>query len=331
MRAMRALPHIDYESHPAYLELLDQAAARRDEALERLEPHLEIKRRRLQEGAEVFASRRSTATGDSVADALVRDGAAGVRVDEALLEPLKSAAAPLLQALETLHQSRRLKGKPLKFQHTQTDLCLNGQWTEKAESSADLLSALIEKSGVVDLAETYYPGASTRLQNVCVRLNTERQPFFSRGDGEPDPQTIGMHIDSAASASLNGVIYLDEVGPEQGPFSYVRGSNHWEWELEDRIVRKAVDESRFQLVGDPVFLALPPELRRRANFGVDLLDDTPASQELRSREVRYCSDVCDMALFDSDGVHRGGNVQVGRRASILFVMAIEPKRARAAA
>ncbi len=331
MAAMRALPVIDYESHPAYLELLQEAAARRAEAMERLRPNLENKRRRLGQGAEIFHSRRTSASGDSVADALASDGATGVRVDEGLLEPLKVHARPMLEALESLHEGRRLKGKPLKFQHTQTDLCFNGEWTEAGGSCAAALDALIAGSGVIDLAQTYYPGSSARLQSACVRLNTERQPFFSRGDAVPDPKTIGMHIDSAANASLNGVLYLDEVGLEQGPFSYVKGSNHWEWDLEDRIIRKAVDESRFLTGGDPVFLALPPELRRRANFGADLVDDALESQELRSREVTFASDVCDLALFDSDGVHRGGNVRVGRRASILFVMAIEPAKARAAA
>jgi hypothetical protein len=331
MPAMRALPQIDYDSHPAYAGLHQEAEARRDEALERLAPMLEVKRRRLEREAEVFFGRRASSNGDSVADALARDGATGVRVDEALLEPLKSAAAPLLQALETLHSNRRLKGKPLKFQHTQTDLCANGEWTPEAEGAAALLEALIARSGVIDLAESYYPGSSARLQSACVRLNTEQQPFFSRGDAAPDPKTIGMHIDSAATASLNGVLYLAETGPDQGAFSYVKGSNHWEWELEDRVIRKAVDESRFQTAANPVFLGLPPELRRRANFGADLVDEAPESLELRSREITFASDVCDMALFDSDGVHRGGNVRSGRRRSILFVMSIEPIKARAAA
>ncbi len=327
---MRALPLIEYESHPAYLAFRDEAPRRREEALARLEPVLESKRRWLAKGAEAFANRRRQAPGDSVADSLARQGATGLRLEAALLDPVRTSAAPLLEALETLHLNRALKGKPLKFQHTQIDLRVHGEWTEAGLSGAPALEALIARSGVIDIAETYYPGFSARLHSACVRRNVERQPFFTRGDGVPDPKTIGMHIDSAATASLNGVIYLNQVGPEQGPFQYVTGSNHWDWELEDRAVRKAVDESRFSIAGDPVFLALPPDLRRRANFGADLTDETPESEALRSREAVFCSDACDMVLFDSDGVHRGGNVRLGHRSAILFVMAIEPAAAAGA-
>ena len=323
---MRALPRIDYDNHPAYLDLREEAPSRREEALARLEPILESKRRWLARGADTFSGRRASAPGDSTVDAVARDGAAGVTLAEALLEPVKSAAGPLLAALEVLHRNRLLKGKALKFQHTQTDLRVHGEWTESGALCADALDALISASGVIDVAETYYPGYSARLHSACVRRNVERQPFFSRGDSAPDPKTMGMHIDSAATASLNGVIYLSEVGDDQGPFRYVKGSNHWEWDLEDRAIRKAVDESRFSIAADSAFLALPAELRRRATFGADLVDEAAESAALCAGEVTFCSDGADMILFDSDGVHRGGDVRAGHRSAILFVMAIEPSR-----
>ena len=323
---MRALPRIDYDTHPAYVGVREQALSRRDEALERLEPILESKRRWLTRGAETFSVRRTSSPGDSTADAVARDGAAGVKLDETLLGPLRSAAAPLLAALESLQRNRGLKGKALKFQHTQTDLRVHGEWTEAGALCAEALDALISTSGVIDVAETYYPGFSARLHSACVRRNVERQPFFTRGDGAPDPKTMGMHIDSAATASLNGVIYLGDVGEDQGPFRYVQGSNHWQWDLEDRAIRKAVDESRFSMAAAPAFLALPPEFRRRANFGADLVDEAAESAALSAGEVTFRSDQADMVLFDSDGVHRGGDVRAGHRSAVLLVMAIEPVR-----
>ena len=324
---MRALPRIDYDSHPAYVALREEALSRREEAFARLEPILESKRRWLARGADTFFGRRASAPGDSTADAVARVGAAGVRLEDSLLGPLKSAAAPLLDALEALHRNRRLKGKALKFQHTQTDLRVHGEWTEAGALCADALDALISASGVIKVAETYYPGCSARLHSACVRRNVERQPFFSRGDGAPDPKTMGMHIDSAATASLNGVIYLCDVGHDQGPFRYVEGSNHWEWDLEDRAIRKAVDETGFGAAsGRKFFIQLAPEHRRKACFGYDLLDEFTASQELLAAERMYGSDVCDMALFDGDGVHRGGDVTRGHRASILFIVKLGRRR-----
>ncbi|HEY5409842.1 MAG TPA: hypothetical protein VIJ94_03845, partial [Caulobacteraceae bacterium] len=98
---MRALPAIDYDSHPAYVGLREEALSRREEALARLEPILESKRRWLARGADAFSGRRASAPGDSTADAVARDGAAGVKLEESLLGPVKSAAGPLLDALET--------------------------------------------------------------------------------------------------------------------------------------------------------------------------------------------------------------------------------------
>jgi hypothetical protein len=322
---MRALPQIDYDAHPGYDAFRAEGPARRQEALDRLTPALATKRRWLERGAEVFGV-RATSSADSTADTLARDGAVGLRLDERLLEPVKAAAAPLVQSLKRLHAARHAKGKPLKFQHAQSDLQTAGVWTAAGEGCAAPIEALIKRSGALDIAAAYYPGCQVALHGVCVRRNVEDQPFFRRDDGSPEPLTMGMHIDSAATATLNGVIYLNEVGEAQGPFRYVKGSNHWNWDLEDRAIRKAVDEVGFPPTGDAAFLALPPELRRRANFGADLLDDTPASRELLSAEATFLSDACDMALFDSDGAHRGGDVREGHRASILFVLSVQPRR-----
>ncbi len=320
---MRALPDIDYDAHPAYEAFRAEAPERREEALARLSPVLESKRRGLARVAEVFASRTASAA-DATTDELARRGAVGIKAPETLLGPVRFAASPLLEELATLQINRRAKGKALKFQHTQADLRIDGEWTKAADQCAAPIEALIAGSSVMEIARTYYPGHSARLHSACLRRNFENQQFFSRSDGADNPKTIGMHIDSAVNASLNGVIYLSEVGLEQGPFQYVEGSNHWDWDLDDRAIRKAVDEVRFPHGGDPVFLGLPPEFRRRGNFGVDLPDETPASAALLSQEITFCSNACDLVLFDSDGVHRGGNVRAGLRSSILFVMAIEP-------
>jgi hypothetical protein len=319
---VRALPEIDYDAHPAYRALHVESPGGEQE-LTRLSLVLGRKREWLARSAEVFA-RRASAGSDQASEALARDGALGVRVGADLLDPVRAAAGPFIEALDALHARRRIKGKPLGFKHTQTDLFAYGQWTSAAGALAGPIEALLNGCGVYDSAAAYYRGCSASLSSVCVRQNVEDQPFFSLGEDRQTPKTMGMHIDSAGNATFNGVIYLSEVGPEQGPFRYVAGSNHWDWEIEDRAIRKAVDEMGYAPGRDGTFLELPPHLRRRGNFGGDLLDDEPASQSLLSLEKTFCSDACDMVLFDSDGVHRGGDVRTGHRASILFLMRVEP-------
>jgi len=55
-------------------------------------------------------------------------------------------------------------------------------------------------------------------------------------------------------------------------------------------------------------------LQASTGFGSDVLDDTPLSQELLSREAKVTQDIGNCIVFDGNfGIHRGAMVQRGER------------------
>ncbi len=78
----------------------------------------------------------------------------------------------------------------------------------------------------------------------------------------------------------------------------------------EAVVRKTNDKLR----QDPTrFLALPCEFGQHANFG-DFIDEaTPGAKELLANEIAAGDGRSDLALFDNNGVHRGGFVRSGHR------------------
>jgi hypothetical protein len=69
------------------------------------------------------------------------------------------------------------------------------------------------------------------------------------------------------------------------------------------------------------FMALPRFLRKKAEFGADVLDDTPEAQRLREGHFSATSNYGNCILFDGNGIHRGGMVNKGERRCIFILLA----------
>jgi hypothetical protein len=121
--------------------------------------------------------------------------------------------------------------------------------------------------------------------------------------------TSYMHVDSVHWPNIKALIYLDDVGPDQGPFRYVCGS-HRLMQPYEAAVRKTNDKLRHQLVE---LCALPPEYAQHAIFGDYIDPESPEARALLAREAQVCDGGSDLVLFDNNGVHRGGMVREGHR------------------
>jgi hypothetical protein len=143
----------------------------------------------------------------------------------------------------------------------------------------------------------------------------------------PDPSTLYMHIDTAWGC-LNCIVYLDDVEPRDGPYRFLPAS-HRRWpSFLDLVIRKAVHKSRLQKWGRvdrELFINLPTFLRRKAEFGNDLLDSSEDSRLLLEKEVIYTSDRGDFIISDNvSGIHRGILLgPSGHRENLTFDLLIE--------
>ncbi len=235
---------------------------------------------------------------------------------------LRSTAAPQAAALKQRIEERNAEGASIRFNETLLPII---QWDRAEPGCEELAAVLMEVLAEIDVAgvsEGYYPGFGPSVAEAMLKHNFADHKAF-RVKGNRTTSTAGFHIDSNSVPKMNGIIYLNEVGPDQGPFSYVIGSNRWAFDLEDRAIRKAMDKCAFgSQRGRDLFAAIPRDYQRKCSFGWDIFDGSPESDALLAAERAFTSDRGDLVLFDSDGVHRGGGVKEGMRLSILFNLAL---------
>ena len=68
-------------------------------------------------------------------------------------------------------------------------------------------------------------------------------------------------------------------------------------------------------------MALPAFLRKMADFGGDLRDDSADVQRLREGHFSATSNYGNCVLFDGNGMHRGGMVNKGERRCVFILLA----------
>ena len=91
-----------------------------------------------------------------------------------------------------------------------------------------------------------------------------------------DPWGSYLHID-ATYGMLKCAIYVHDIGPDGGPFCYVRGSQNAKIGWFEGMVRRTNDFCGFsgrKPDARKKFMALPAFLRKKADFGGDLQDNS---------------------------------------------------------
>ncbi len=241
--------------------------------------------------------------GDHVLRALQEDGCSLTRIEpERKAQLVKLTEDYAVQLHERLDQLERPRFK-------------DGQHHLDPDKDATIFAAVDElfHAEHVYAAGSAYAGRQVKLKTMAVQVNTARSTALTYGElndaGLPKPRTRYLHVDSALWPPLKVLIYLNEVGPDDGPFRYVVGSHRIASEFE-LMVRKTNDKLGIQRER---FMALPLELRKYTDFGGVMDPKGPHAKALMSRERQFCDGVSDLILFDFNGVHRGGFVRKGPR------------------
>jgi hypothetical protein len=179
--------------------------------------------------------------------------------------------------------------------------------------------------GIIEAASAYL-GRPVGVKHVNAQINDQDFAFWKRQFADTklaDPWGSYLHID-ATYGMLKCAIYVHEIGPDGGPFCYVRGSQRAKVGWFEGMVRRTNDFAG--LSGRKVemrrkFLALPRFLRKKAEFGADVPDDSLEAKRLREGHFSATSNYGNCILFDGNGIHRGGMVNKGERRCIFILLA----------
>ncbi len=316
--ALKTLPKIDYASHPAYGGMFEPDPALGEQARRLLEPLIEEMRAAEAQRVEQFGYRYGYE--DAAGEELVRRGLVVERLPGGTIDKVEAVATPYVTAMRERLAEAKASGAPIKFS------MVNNVLDEARDAELyGAVNAAMTETGALERVRVFYGAKSSKLNSVAVFVNPEGQSWsdpLRDYDAEPPP-TAGMHIDSNGKCYIKAILYLNDVGPEQGPTCVVPGSHGWETGSQERIIRRAYDRSKLlgrSALDRRMFLSLPDELQLKAEFGGDLLPDNEETQGLLAEEVVSTGERGTYTMFDPETVHRGGAVRAGERIALQITM-----------
>ncbi len=184
---------------------------------------------------------------------------------------------------------------------------------------------IFNRYGIIEAASAYL-GRPVGVKHVNAQINDDGYTFWKRVFPDTqlaDPWGSYLHID-ATYGMLKCAIYIHDIGPDGGPFCYVRGSQNAKIGWFEGMIRRTNDFSGFSSRKPEArkkFMALPAFLRKKADFGGDLQDDSANVQRLREGHFSATSNYGNCILFDGNGMHRGGMVNKGERRCVFILLA----------
>ena len=319
-------PVPDYDLHPYYRAFARPDQALRAEARVRffdafgalVQAEQAMARRVLKAS---YGPRSAEVAPSPALQALQDDGVWRFRLSPSELAETLERSEPASQALEVRRRSLSADQRGVE-----------GVLQLLAEHSApgadfEFYDGLLHSHDVYRTLERYY-GCPFRLLAVNLQINSGDDTGIARACSYPDGRrapSYYMHIDSAVGVLKILMYRSGPVSADTGAFRYLPGS-HKALDPVQRAIRKACDKAGLDGLKDEtraLFMALPPSLRRKANFGNDLLPETGADTDaLLQREVALEGEAGEGFLADINGVHRG-NLHAdpsSRREMFKFVL-----------
>jgi hypothetical protein len=318
--ARRRLPRVDYAAHPAYGGMFEADAELGRRAAAELTPLIE----EVTEGERDRAERFGYGYGASSALAreLAADGCAKRQLEPSQLEDLQRRADPLIGAIRERLAELRAASEPISFR-----ACQEMVGPDRNEALWTLAAQVMRDAGIEQASCDYFDCRAAKLKTAAVMVNQPGQSWCAdlfRSAELETPATVGFHVDSTTYPTVKVVLYLSDVGPDEGPFGAIPGSHLWEQGGPGRIRRRAFDRSNLVSRSPKqrrAFLSLPPKLQVKAEFGGDLIEGSPEAVELLSQERVMTGPRGQLNLFDPDAIHRGGLARHGERCVMLLSVA----------
>lgn len=314
------IPLPDYESHPGYGRCFPKVPLKKKlQAVGKLAPRfwqVLVKDVRLSLRSH---PRPYEGTRQEAFEALRENGVFTFRLSDD--EKVRLRALTLEAVAQVRKKRRKRNPKRLAVENSLVRLA-NPEDTETPIYRC--ISDILENLDIFALAKSYW-GLDFRIHTVNLQINEATDGGIANvfpDLGLSPPPSYYAHMDTNVR-SIKALIYLNEVTEENGPFRYVEGSHKADMSRFERCLRKASDLAGFdstQPAARELFMALPSWLRRKANFGNDLLGETPETRHFFSRERLFTTQAGDFIVFDNHGIHRGAIFKSGERQMIQITL-----------
>lgn len=187
------------------------------------------------------------------------------------------------------------------------------------------IETVLDEAGILACASAYLK-RPVGVKHINPQLNDDADTFWKRQFPDvdvADPPTTFMHVDTTYSI-LKFMFYLTPLNkPADGPFSYVRGSHSAQVSEFEGLVRRANEYAGLSSKKPEkreLFMSLPAALRKKCDFGNDMLGANSDVNDLLQDEVQFYSGTADGILFVPNGIHRGGMVQNGERLVVTVLL-----------
>ncbi len=252
-----------------------------------------------------------------IVDTLHEQGVCIQPIDSVNFKEIIELSAPVFEALR---RQRNLRTKGVRdFSESRTTLLATANQA-LFKSVASILSEL----GIMDAVSSYI-GRPAAVIDINPQINDSSDSFWTRIF--PDltlekPSTTYFHRD-ASGGDVKAIIYLSDVGPDNGPFSFVLGSHKNRPGRIRNFIQEVNDYCGFSstdLSARRHFSALPMFLRRKCAFGNDLLPESIFMPPMLAAEWKITAARGHVVLFDSKGIHRGGMVLENERVVLTCVL-----------
>ena len=248
---------------------------------------------------------------------LARQGCAVVTMPEQALEHIRACSVTNFDRLARRRAAESTA--PRAFEASRS-------YATRAQSAElfSVIESVFRQTGVLEGASVYL-GRQARLVDINPQINDASDNFWQRifpDTSDPLPATAYFHRD-ASGGDIKAIIYLSDVGPDNGPFSYALGSHKIRLTRTDDHICEANDSNGMAST-DPQqrrdFAALPRRLRQKGAFGNDLTEQDAARAVLLKSVWPITAPSGSIVVFDTKGIHRGGMVLQGERRVITCVI-----------
>ena len=193
----------------------------------------------------------------------------------------------------------------------------------KKHDYTKVVESILIKNGLIESAKDYfgYPSMSIATVTLHVAMPGDlhlKQVFCDTGYST---DLSNLHFDPKAG-TMKCIIYLDDVGLNDGPFCYIPKSHRHSIEEDVRLSAKANCTGNY--LDSPAkrkfFMQLPKKFRNTSIYGPLCVNGSEVNKYYHEKLTAFTSNQGNAILFDPATSHVGGVCKSGRRINLQIAI-----------